>query len=209
LDFYGGKYKLYAKMWICILTMIAADVITKKKAQKGDSTMRAMPYDAKTPENDKKQITAFHSNQQISATLFMLLNTDSAFSPLFAIQFAAFLMTLVRKNIIKPNTWHLLYSWSLLINVFILKTIPVSLSLKIIILGFCFKYLRMKMRMNKYLAWSIIFSTFSILDLTRIDKYLEINKNLNLNFNFNQNMIINGMIIIYLIKNLYTTRKLY
>ena len=41
--------------------------------------MRAMPYDVKTPENDKKQITEFHSNQQKSATLFMLLNTDSAF----------------------------------------------------------------------------------------------------------------------------------
>jgi hypothetical protein len=205
LDYYGGKYKLYAKMWICILTMIAADIITKKKAQKDDSTMRAMPYDEKTPENDKKNITQFHSNQQIGATLFMLLNIDSAFSPLFAIQFAAFLMTLVRKNIIKANTWHLLYSWSLLINIFVLKTIPVSLSLKIMILGFCFKYLRIKMRINKYLAWSIIFSAFSILDLTRIDKYLETNENLNLN----QNIITNGMCMIYLIKNLYTTRKLY
>ena len=207
LDYYGGTYKLYAKMWICILTMIAADIITKKKAQKDDSTMRAMPYDEKTPENDKKNITQFHSNQQIGATLFMLLNIDSAFSPLFAIQFAAFLMTLVRKNIIKANTWHLLYSWSLLINIFVLKTIPVSLSLKIMILGFCFKYLRIKMRMNKYLAWSIIFSTFSILDLTMIDKYLETNENFNLNLN--QNIITNGMIMIYLIKNLYTTRRLY
>jgi hypothetical protein len=116
-------------------------------------------------------------------------------------------MTLVRKNIIKANTWHLLYSWSLLINVFILKTIPVSLSLKIMILGFCFTHLRMKMKINKYLSWSIIFITFSILDLTIIDKYLQINENLNLNFN--QNMIINGMIMIYLIKNLYITRKLY
>ena len=209
LDFYGGTYELYAKMLICILTMIVADLITKKYSQKRDSTMRAMPYDEKTPENDKKNITQFHSNQQISATLFMLLNTDSAFSPLFAIQFAAFLMTLVRKNIIKANTWHLLYSWSLLINIFVLKTIPVSLSLKIMILGFCFKYLRIKMRINKYLAWSIIFSTFSILDLTRIDKYLETNENFNLNLNFNQNIITNGMIMIYLIKNLYTTRKLY
>ena len=171
--------------------------------------MRAMPYDEKTLENDKKQITAFHSNQQISATLFMLLNTDSAFSPLFAIQFAAFLMTLVRKNIIKPNTWHLLYSWSLLINVFILKTIPVSLSLKIMILGFCFKYMRMKIRINKYLGWSIIFSAFSILDLTIIDKYLQTNENINSNLNLNQNIITNGMIIVYLIKNLYTTRRLY
>ena len=77
------------------------------------------------------------------------------------------------------------------------------------ILGFCFKYLRIKMRINKYLAWSIIFSAFSILDLTRIDKYLETNENLNLNLNLNQNIITNGMCMIYLIKNLYTTRKLY
>ena len=32
LDFYGGTYKLYGKILICIFTMIGADIITKNIA---------------------------------------------------------------------------------------------------------------------------------------------------------------------------------
>jgi len=45
---------------------------------------------------------------QVCATIFMLGNIDSAFGPLFAIQLSSFLITLVRKNIIKTNIWHFL-----------------------------------------------------------------------------------------------------
>ena len=91
VDVYGGTYKLYYKMGVCFTTMIVADVITKYYAEPGDTTMRAMPYSENTTELDKRKITLFHSNQQTTATILMLLNIDSAFSPLFAIQFAAFL----------------------------------------------------------------------------------------------------------------------
>ena len=133
IDYYCGIYKMYYKMSICFGTMIVADLITILYSEPGDTTMRSMPYYQMTPEKDKHIITKFHSNQQVSATMFMLVNIDSAFSPLFAIQFAAFLMTMVKKNIIKPNTWHILYSWSLMINMFIYKTMTSSQFLNIII----------------------------------------------------------------------------
>jgi len=41
---------------------------------------------------------------QILATLFMLGNINTSFTPLLAIQLAAFLMTLVIKSIIGENT---------------------------------------------------------------------------------------------------------
>jgi hypothetical protein len=126
IDYYGGEYKLYGKMVACFVTMMVADTITKIYAEPGDTTMRAMPYAETTSAKDMQKITRFHSHQQVTATIYMLLNIDAAFSPLFAIQFAAFLMTLVRKSIIKPNTWHLLYSWALIINVFILRGLTLS-----------------------------------------------------------------------------------
>ena len=187
VDVYGGYYKLYFKMGVCFATMMVADLITKQYAEPGDTTMRAMPYAETTPENDRKQITKFHSNQQVSATIYMLVNADSAFSPLFAIQFAAFLMTLVRKNIIRPNTWHLLYSWALMINILVFHT----LSLKPIICIYAFRILRMKFRMNKYIAWLLIFGFYAVFDL---------------DFDANLTPYI---IATYLVKNLYITRALY
>jgi len=90
--------------------MIGADIVTYY--YKDGTTMRGMQFDPNVSENKKKVITLFHSKMQLCATTYMLGNIDSAFSPLFAIQFSSFLMTLVRKNIIKRNHWHLLYSLS-------------------------------------------------------------------------------------------------
>jgi hypothetical protein len=197
VDVYGGYYKLYFKMGVCFATMMVADLITKQYAEPGDTTMRAMPYAETTPEKDIRIITKFHSIQQMSATVYMLLNVDAAFSPLFAIQFAAFLMTMVRKSIIRPNTWHLLYSWALMINVFILITLPLSSVANIFIGTQVFLILRMKYRMNKYIAWSFIFLIISLLDLSIIDTYT-----------YNK-YIINGLIVSYLCKKTYATRALY
>jgi hypothetical protein len=197
VDFYGATYKLYYKMGVCFGTMIIADLITKQYAEPGDTTMRAMPYAENTPKEDVNKITKFHSNQQVTATIFMLCNMDSAFSPLFAIQFAAFLMTLVRKSIIRPNTWHLLYSLSLMINILILYTLTLSQVVRVFIVIQCFRLLRMKFRMNKYIAWMITFSIFTMLDLRYIDSYIY------------AQTIIHGIMTVYIVKNIYTTRNLY
>lgn len=158
IEYYAlDKYKLGFKMSACFVTMLAADKITSIYAQPGDTTMRAMPFSETTDEKSKRLITKFHSNQQVSATLFMLLNMDAAFSPMFAIQFAAFLMTLVRKSIIKPNTWHLLYSWALMINIFCCLSITTTQAFLLMTANYLFAFLRFKRRMNKYFAWVIVF----------------------------------------------------
>jgi hypothetical protein len=184
-------------MATCIVTMLVADQITKKYAEPGDTTMRAMPFSEIIDDESKKNITLFHSNQQVGATIFMLLNIDSAFSPMFAIQIAAFLMTLVRKNIIMPNTWHLLYSWALMINMFLfcsfntkqLCIAPASI--------YTFRYLRFNKRLNKYFVWIIIFVNIIIVD------------NLNiLDYKFPEYLTM-SIIICYLMKNVYKTRALY
>jgi hypothetical protein len=199
VDFYCGAYNLYYKMCISIATMLAADWITAHYSQPGNTTIRSMPYDEHTPEKDRLEITKFYSNQQVNATLFMLLNIDASFSPLFAIQIAAFLMTLVRKNIIRPNSWHLVYSWALMVNIFIFNTLYLSLVINVIIGTHIFRLLRMNMRMNKYICWSIVFSLFNIFTspLSMLDKW-----------EYKQ-PLIHCIIVTYLAKNIYTTSTLY
>jgi hypothetical protein len=196
IDFYGGI--IYYKIGICYFTMLIADLITKNHKESANTTMRAMPYSENISEEHKYRITKFHSKQQITATLFMLLNIESAFSPLFAIQIAAFLMTLVRKNIILPNTWHLLYSWALMINILILYTLPLSQIISLNIGIFFFRTLRMKLKINKYISWTIIFSLFMLLD-----------SHLKIVNTYKYNVFVNTVVTIYIIKNIYTTRKLY
>lgn len=195
LDFYG--YPRLYKMVTCIGTMYFADQITRIYAEPGDTTMRAMPFSETTDEKSRKQITQFHSNQQVSATLYMLWTMESAFSPMFAIQIAAFLMTLVRKSIIRPNTWHLVYSWALMINIFIFNTFTISQTLIIFTSTYIFSYLRMKRRMNKYMAWMIVFALIHLTDFHLI------------NDTQCTRMIQNGLIVIYLAKNIYKSRALY
>jgi hypothetical protein len=203
VDYYTGYYKLYYKMGVCIGTMMIADWITKHYSQPGDTTMRAMPYSETTFDKDRQQITRFHSNQQVTATLFMLMNIDSAFSPLFAIQIAAFLMTLVRKSIIQPNTWHLLYSWALMLNIFVLNTMSIY-QIFIMFLGtHGFRKLRMKKEMNKYLGWAIIFGMITVLEL------IQANTSYYMLDDTYKKFIYHILCLFYISVNIYNTRGLY
>jgi hypothetical protein len=126
--------------------------------------MNNMPYDEHITEIEQKKITHMHSSMQIGATLYMLGNIDTAFSPLFAIQLAAFLMTLVRKNIIKANTWHIVYALSLWINAFLYLSPNLSYDFigEEIMLYTIYTKLFFPLRLNKYIGWTIIYTLFTL-----------------------------------------------
>lgn len=164
-------YAITYKIAVCYATMGLADIVTyvyKTKVSVTatsaktsiNTTMRGMPYDPSITAKQQHDITRFQSAMQISATLFMLGNTDTAFSPLLAIQLAAFLMTLVRKNIINANMWHLIYNLTLCINVFCYKTVPVQWMTLQIVMFYLFKQMRFSWNFNKYVAWSVVFFLF-------------------------------------------------
>ena len=75
---------------------------------------------------------------------------------LFPIQIAAFLMTLVRKQIISPLSWHVLYAGSLGLNylhsLLALDNLPVGFYLGCLL--FCL--MRFRYRWNKYFLWTLI-----------------------------------------------------
>ena len=187
-------------MGVCFLTMMMADWVTTKHATPGDTTMRAMPFVETISDADRTKITRFHSNQQLSATLYMLCNIDTAFSPLLAIQLAAFLMTLVRKNIISPNTWHLVYSWSLMVNVFAIRGMTLSQIVRVTAGTMLFSAWRMQLRLNKYVGWSLVFAIFALIDWSWLDDegYTQVS-----------GWFSYGFIATYLVKNVYATRRLY
>ena len=152
----------------CYFTMITADLTSEyyKKKDKinptNGSTMRNMPFDNDITIREQRRITRMHSRMQIGATLYMLYNTDTAFAPLFAIQLAAFLMTVVRKNIITSKTWHLLYSLSLWINY---ELLPYFEPGQLFILNFLYNihcYIYFPCRINKYIAWISHFVLFVV-----------------------------------------------
>jgi hypothetical protein len=108
-------------------TMSMADAITSQfSTTNKTTTMRNMPFDKTVDKELQLRITRMQSAQQIGATLYMLGNLDSCFSPILAIQIAAFLMTLVRKNIIDSTAWHTVYNLSLWINVFCFWSLPLE-----------------------------------------------------------------------------------
>jgi hypothetical protein len=155
------NYSIFYRFLVCYLTMIFADITTHYyKNYTNSSTMRAMPYDKSLTQKQQQIITHLHSSHQVCATLFMLSNLEGCFSPLFAIQIAAFLMTLVRKNIIDSNKWHLFYAFSLFINILDYKTFTLEYIFIQNALMHVFVYLRFHYSMNKYIVWTLCFIIF-------------------------------------------------
>jgi hypothetical protein len=146
--------------------MIMADAVTARyRSDNQNTTMRDMPFDPRINEDEQRKIILMQSSQQIGATLYMFGNLDSCFSPMFAIQLAAFLMTLVRKNIIDSNMWHLIYNVSLWMNAFCFYSIPIGFLLIEPVLFHIFYYWRFSVDKNsnhfignKYVGWTIVFA---------------------------------------------------
>lgn len=172
LYFFEWNYKYI--IVVCYSVLFLSEYITNKyKNIQNGNTMRNMPFEPTIPEEAKQKITKMHSIMQIGATVFMLGNIHSAFSPLFAIQTSAFLMTLVRKSIITSNTWHLCYTIGLYLNFLLFPTFSPSF---IFYLGFVItihKKIVFPYKINKYIAWIFHFGTYVILRETQYDNWID------------------------------------
>lgn len=148
----------------CFVTMIGADIITfiYNPQGKNGKTMRNMPFEKNLDENLQIKVVNMHSMMQIGATSFMFGTIETAFSPLFAIQIAAFLMTLVRKSIISTTTWHAIYSLTLWINIGFFTTLSCEYMLIQQIIFRSFQHVFFRYKINKYIAWSFVFGLYSL-----------------------------------------------
>jgi hypothetical protein len=192
----------FVNIFIVNLTMILADLSTSYYGVE-TKTMRGMPFGDNIDEDDKKAVTRMHSEQQFSATIYMLISIQTAFVPLVAIQIAAFLMTLVRKSIIKELDWHRLYALSLWICVFVLKTMNFYEYLFLVFASFYVHWLRINVGINKYIVWNSLgfLGLFFKAQSTKFDSDIVSDATLN--------TITNITICYYFVKNIYKTRKLW
>lgn len=160
-----GGYHYTWMMLLCIQTMGVADLITlyyKAQQSTQSTTMRNMPFDPAITTKEQQSIIQMHSRLQLGATWFMLVNVDTAFLPLLAIQLAAFLMTLVRKSIIGTQTWHLLYSVALWLNYEVLAQFTPGQLVMITILYNLHHRVCFPARINKYLVWGLHFMVYTL-----------------------------------------------
>jgi hypothetical protein len=169
LGLYAYKYDILDKIYfnafryiIVFGTLIGADITTNYYIKNSfvdpnSSTMRTMPYPPNISSRCISILNKYYSISQVFATMICLYtySYNRLLLLVFPIQIAAFLMTLVRKNILSPGGWHILYTSSLALNytfALISKVEPKPLSFWIgsglFILG------RFYFNLNKYLLWS-------------------------------------------------------
>lgn len=145
---------------LCLGTMVAADKISTRFTETNkQTTMRNMPLDATIDEATQQENRSLQARAQIVATMLSLYTINSSFMPLLAIQGAAFMMTLVRKNLMSTLTWHRVYNvflWVCILFLFdplfqVHTLVALRLALSLYIEVF-FKY-----RTNKYVNWVCVF----------------------------------------------------
>ena len=197
---------IYATMGIADWITYNENANNKNKKIKNGTTMKNMPFDSdKFSLEEQSKITLMNSSMQIGATLYMLGNIDSAFSPIFGIQLAALLMTLVRKNIITSHMWYLLYAYSLWINIACyFSNLPFSFILFQFTAYEMYIKIFFKYKINKYVNWTIILSLFVLYKETvneeLVVSYIHIDMQLLFRYAF---------VILYLVRQPYKCKSLF
>jgi hypothetical protein len=123
-----------------------------------------MPFPPSLSQNCIARVNLFYSLSQIFAICgVLIMGLDEAFLVLFPIQIAAFLLTLVRKDVISAATWHLLYGSSLLLPyVYLLVVLQPVTAMELLSVGAMVSLLRFRYRVNKYLLWYLLNVTAAI-----------------------------------------------
>jgi len=104
----------YTRLAVVASHHLIADYVTNKYQIEDKTTTRDIPYDTnnKILQYINKK---YYAVSQLLALLGTLIssNYEIGFIIMFPIQLSTFLMTLVRKNIISNNYWHMFYGLSL------------------------------------------------------------------------------------------------
>lgn len=112
----GHALRLLARLVLVLGTTVLARHITTHFGNAQHRTTNAMPYPAATSADLVGQFKSFYANAQFHATVQAVSgDATMAFVPLYAIQGAPFLMTLVRKGKGGGTMYHVWYTLTLLV----------------------------------------------------------------------------------------------
>jgi hypothetical protein len=133
LYYFKNKY-IYALItesfikYIFIISCIKiANIITTKYGDIEKRTTNAMPYPENLNDYEIKKIKLEYAKKQFGATIMAVFSGDLSptlnFAPLYAIQSAAFMMTLVRKGKCNSSHYHIIYAFTLIYPLYLYHVI--------------------------------------------------------------------------------------
>lgn len=166
----GGKgiaiiLECFMKYLIIIGVIKVAAVITEKCGDKELRTTNAMPYPGYLTEYEKTRIKCEYAKKQFGATIFAVFSGELAsslnFAPLYAIQSAPFMMTLVRKGKCETVHYHRVYSATLLYPKYLYHIILRGFYSQFADFVICYLYIfsytmRIKYNWNNMKMWAIV-----------------------------------------------------
>ena len=163
----SGLYKtLYVWFW-----MFIADKASQMTKESG-ITMRMIPYPSNASLNDINNQKSFYVSCQFHATMLSITDHRYSFLCVFAIEIAAFAMTLCRKGFLSVIGWHRVYFLSLYSMYIILCITQLNNTILIACLSSIIaKEIRLRTKLNKYIIWVIIIMINDIIPPINITKY--------------------------------------
>jgi len=145
-----------AKFGFLSLWMMLADSVSNKM-KLDQRTTRLMPYPEALGDTEKFATKYFYTGCQFYAAILSVMDPTLSFLCVFAMEMAAFGMTLCRKGILTPRGWHRLYFISLWVVYLVVITTKTSSSVFVAcICGFTARELRLRLKLNKYMLWGLI-----------------------------------------------------
>jgi len=190
------NYKLYALISESILKYIAiiscvkiASIITAKYGDTEKRTTNAMPYPEHVTEYEIQNIKYEYAKKQFGATIMAVfsgeLSASLNFAPLYAIQSAPFMMTLVRKGKCNSTHYHMVYSLTLIYPLYLYHVILRNFYSQFADFAICYLYIfaysmRIKCGWDNKKIWAIVVPgvIFSLKILPNIESKLIVENNI-------------------------------
>lgn len=166
---YNPNINSFIRLLVVLFFHVLADLVTQKYGEKNKSTIRVYQDLTHTDPPVIKIAKLYYSFSQIVATAALIApgkhTLDTSFSILIGIHYAAFLMTLNRKNIISKRTYNIGYTISLLLVAIVIFC---QLGYQFYILCMFLFILRTQLGVDKYIVWGI----FGVLGAIRNLRFL-------------------------------------
>ena len=190
------NYKLYALFSESILKYIAiiscikiASIITTKYGDSEKRTTNAMPYPENVTEYEIQKIKYEYAKKQFGATIMAVfsgeLSASLNFAPLYAIQSAPFMMTLVRKGKCNSAHYHMVYSLTLIYPLYLYHVTLRKFYSQFADFAICYLYIfaysmRIKGGWDNKKIWAIVIPgvVFSLKILPDIESRLIVENNI-------------------------------
>ena len=190
------NYKLYALFSESILKYIAiiscikiASIITAKYGDTEKRTTNAMPYPENVTEYEIQKIKYEYAKKQFGATIMAVfsgeLSASLNFAPLYAIQSAPFMMTLVRKGKCNSAHYHMVYSLTLIYPLYLYHVTLRKFYSQFADFAICYLYIfaysmRIKGGLDNKKIWAIVVPgvVFSLKILPDIESRLIVENNI-------------------------------